>query len=68
MEELEEGTEETSASNFCDLEKQLERNFASLLLKMQAALHLPESTVQEVVEELCEINKMSEPLLCKTLQ
>lgn len=55
VEELEELSEEAS-NDLPDLEKQLEHNVASLLLKMQSVLHTPESSVQEVVEQLCQIH------------
>ncbi|RXN31607.1 sterile alpha motif domain-containing 3-like protein [Labeo rohita] len=62
IEELEELSEEAS-NDLPDLEKQLEHNLASLLLKMQSVLHIPESSVQEVVEQLCQIHKLSQPLV-----
>lgn len=36
---------------------------ASLLLKMQAVLHMPESAVQEIIQQLYAINELSEPLM-----
>ncbi|KAF0040477.1 hypothetical protein F2P81_006375 [Scophthalmus maximus] len=63
MEELEDVSEEASENDLRDLEKQLEHNLASLLLKMQTVMHIPESAVQEVIQQLCEINKPSQPLL-----
>lgn len=63
VEEFEEVREEASESDFRDLEKQLEHNAASLLLKMKTVLNIPESAVQEEVQHLCEINKLSQPLL-----
>lgn len=30
---------------------------------MQAVMHIPESSVQEILQQLCQINKLSEPLL-----
>ncbi|XP_023815492.1 uncharacterized protein LOC110014540 isoform X1 [Oryzias latipes] len=30
---------------------------------MQTVLHIPESSVQEVIQQLCQINKLSQPLL-----
>nr|XP_005173860.1 uncharacterized protein LOC101885400 [Danio rerio] len=58
-EELNEVTE----SDLHDLEKQLQHNLASLLLKMHTVLHIPESSVQDVIEQLCQINKLSQPLV-----
>ncbi|XP_049333235.1 uncharacterized protein LOC125801128 [Astyanax mexicanus] len=61
--EFEELSEEASESDLCDLGRQLEHNFASLLLKMQTILHIPESAVQEVIQQLCQLNELSQPLL-----
>lgn len=36
---------------------------ASLLLKMQTVLNVPDSAVQEIIEQLCQISKLSQPLL-----
>ncbi len=61
-----EDTEELNEVTECDLhdlEKQLEHNLASLLLKMHTVLHIPESAVQDVIEQLCQINKLSQPLV-----
>lgn len=63
LEDLEALSEEDSNNDLPDLEKQLEHNLASLLLKMQNVLNIPESSVQEVVEQLCQIHKLSQPLL-----
>lgn len=46
-----------------DLEKQLEHNLAALFLKMQTILHIPQSSVQEVVQQLLQICELSQPLL-----
>ena len=46
-----------------DLEKQLEHNLAALFLKMQTVLHIPESTVQEVIQLLLQMCELSQPLL-----
>lgn len=56
VEEFEEVSEDARENDLGDLEKQLEHNLASLLLKMQSILHIPESTVQEVIQQLCEID------------
>ncbi|KAF0040435.1 hypothetical protein F2P81_006333 [Scophthalmus maximus] len=63
MEELEDVSEEASENDLRDLKKQLDHNLASLLLKMQTVLHIPESAVQDVIQHLCEINKLSQPFL-----
>ena len=63
MAELEGVSEEASENDIRDLGKQLEHNLASLLLKMQTVMHIPESSVQEVLQQLCQINKLPEPLL-----
>uniref|UniRef100_A0A8C7WUQ7 C2H2-type domain-containing protein n=1 Tax=Oryzias sinensis TaxID=183150 RepID=A0A8C7WUQ7_9TELE len=63
MDDLEDVSVEASENELRDLEKQLEHNLASLLLKMQTVLHIPESSVQEVIQQLCQINKLSQPLL-----
>lgn len=63
MAELEEVIEEASENDIHILGKQLEHNLASLLLKMQTVMHIPESSVQEILQQLCQINKLSEPLL-----
>lgn len=54
---------EEACDDLCGLEKQLEHNLASLLLKMQTTLHIPESAVQEVIQHLCQIHDVSQPLL-----
>ena len=63
VEDLEEVSEVTSDQDLHDLEKQLEHNLASLLLKMQTVLNIPESAVQEVMQQLCQLNKLSQPIL-----
>lgn len=63
MEDLEEVFEVTGESDLHDLHKQLEHILASLFLKMQMVLHIPESAVQEVIQQLCQINKLSQPLI-----
>ncbi len=63
VEELEEESEEASEHDLHDLEKQLEHNLASLPLKMRAVLHIPESAVQEVIQQLYAIKELSEPLM-----
>lgn len=50
------------------LEKQLEHNLASLLLKMQSLLHIPESSLQKFIEQLCQIHQLSQPLLQNRLR
>lgn len=63
MAEFEKAIEEVSENDTHDLEKQLEHNLASLLLKMQTVMHIPESSVQEILQQLCQINKLTEPLM-----
>lgn len=63
MAEFEEASEEVSENEIHDLGKQLEHNLASLLFKMQTVMHIPESSVQEILQQLCHINKLTEPLL-----
>lgn len=63
MDDLEDVSVEASETDLRDLEKQLEHNLASLLLKMQTVLHISESSVQEVIQQLCQINMLSQPLL-----
>lgn len=62
IEDAEELNEVTECDLY-DLEKQLEHSLASLLLKMHTVLHIPESAVQDVIEQLCQINKLSQPLV-----
>lgn len=50
-----------------DLEKQLEENLALLFLKMETILHIPQRSIQEVIEQLVQINALSEPLLHKSV-
>lgn len=50
----------------CDtsqLKAQLQRNLASLFLKMQAILHVSDIAAQEIVEHLCQLFSLSRPLL-----
>jgi len=55
---MEEALEESD--DLFALGKQLEHNLASLLLKMQTILHIPESAVQEVIKHLCQIHDLSQ--------
>lgn len=68
MKEFEGVSAETSEHDLHDLEKQLEHNLASLLLKMRAILHIPESAVQEAIQQLYAINELSEPLMCNRVR
>lgn len=52
-----------ACDDLCSLGKWFEHNLASLLLKMQTILHIPESAVQEVLQHLCQIHDLSQPLL-----
>lgn len=54
---------EEACDDPCGLEKQLEHNLASLLLKMQTILHIPECAVQEVIQHICQIHDLSQPLM-----
>lgn len=51
-----------SEDDIQDLEIQLERNLAALILKMQAILHISESAAQ-VIQQLNQIHLLSQPLL-----
>lgn len=35
---------------------------------MQSILHIPESSVQEVIQQLCQIVQLSQPLLQKNIK
>ncbi|KAL1273015.1 hypothetical protein QQF64_028877 [Cirrhinus molitorella] len=61
-------TEKASETESQDLAQQLEHNLAALFLKMQAILHIPESSVQEVIQQICQIVQMSQPLLHKNVE
>lgn len=58
-----EGSEESSNEEHHDLGKQLEHNLAALFLKMQTILHIPESSVEEIIQQLLRISELSQPLL-----
>lgn len=58
-----EDSEDSSNDEVHDLGKQLEHNLAALFLKMQTVLHIPESSIQEVIQQLVEICELSQPLL-----
>lgn len=57
-----------SADAMQDLEIQLEHNLASLFLKMQAILYISESAAQEVIQQINQIQMLSQPLLQKAVQ
>ncbi|XP_026053335.1 uncharacterized protein LOC113039609 isoform X1 [Carassius auratus] len=57
-----------SVDDMQDLEIQLERNLASLFLKMQAILHISESAAQEVIQQINQIQMLSQPLLQNAVQ
>jgi len=59
---------EESADDIQDLEIQLERNLAALFLKMQTILHISETAVQEVVQQINQIHLLSKPLLQNAVQ
>lgn len=44
-----------------DFVHQLEHNLAAIFLKMQSILHFPASSVQDIIQELTEIHKLSFP-------
>lgn len=58
-----EDSEDSSNDEVYDLGKQLEHNLAALFLKMQTVLHIPESSIQEVIQQLVQICELSQPLL-----
>lgn len=59
---------EASETEIQDLAQQLEHNLAALFLKMQTTLHIPETSVQEVIQQLCQIVHLSQPLLHKNVK
>lgn len=63
MEDLVEVSDVTSENDFHDLEKPFEHILESLMLNMQTVLHILESAVQDVIQQLCHINKLSQPLV-----
>lgn len=63
-----EDSEDSTNEDLNDLEKQLEHNLAALFLKMQTVLHIPESMVQEVIEQLLQMCELSQPLLHNALK
>jgi len=63
-----EDSEDSTNEDLNDLEKQLEHNLAALFLKMQTVLHIPESTVQEIIQQLLQMCELSQPLLHNALK
>ncbi|XP_060771467.1 uncharacterized protein LOC132882224 isoform X2 [Neoarius graeffei] len=63
-----EDSEDSSSEELDELAKQLEHNLAALLLKIQTILHISESSVQEVIQQLLQICKLSQPLLHDTVK
>ncbi len=59
---------EESVDDIQDLETQLERNLASLFLKMQTILHISENAAQEVIWQINQIHLLSQPLLQSAVQ
>lgn len=59
---------EAQIENLDHLQHQLEHNLASLLLKLQAVLHLSDMAIQEVVQQLNQLVLLSEPLLRNAIQ
>lgn len=53
-EDLDNLSEETSETNSQNLGNLLEHNLAALFLNMQTVLHIPEKSVQEVSQQLCQ--------------
>ncbi|KAG9278069.1 hypothetical protein AMEX_G5864 [Astyanax mexicanus] len=54
----------------CDagnLRAELQRNLASLFLKMQTVLHVSNMATQEIIEHLSQIFALSQPLIKKTI-
>lgn len=58
-----EDSEDSNNDEVHDLGKQLKHNLAALFLKMQTVLHIPESSIQEVIQQLVQICELSQPLL-----
>lgn len=58
-----EDSEDSTNEEVHDLGEQLEHNLAALFLKMHTVLHIPESSIQEVVQQLVQICELSQPLL-----
>lgn len=50
-----------------DLDSQLEHCIAYLFLKMQAILHISETALKEVIEQINQIFLLSQPLLKSTI-
>ena len=57
---------ETPEAESQHLWEDLEHNLAALFLKMQTVLHVPEKSVQEVIQQLCDLVQLSQaPLYSK---
>ncbi len=63
-----EDSEDSSNEELCDLGKHLEHNLAALFLTMQTILHIPESSAQEVIQQLLKICELSQSLLHKSVK
>lgn len=50
-----------------DFVHKLNHNLAGIFLKMQSILHIPASSIQDVIQELTEIHKLSFPLIYKSV-
>lgn len=61
--DLEDSEELQSNEELNDLQKQLDHSLAALFLKMQTILHIPESSVQNIIQQLLQICELSQPLL-----
>lgn len=51
---------ETPEDESQHLWEDLEHNLAALFLKMQTVLHVPKKSVQEVIQQLCELVQLSQ--------
>ncbi|KAL6488716.1 hypothetical protein MHYP_G00024570 [Metynnis hypsauchen] len=56
---------ETTEAESQHLWKDLEHNLAALFLKMQTVLHVPEKSVQEVIQQLCFYESFSVDKFCR---
>lgn len=65
--ETEDNEGESADVTHSDLANQLEHNLAGLFLKMQSILHIPASSIQEIIQQFNQIHALSLPLLNKTI-
>lgn len=66
--EFGENEKDDQTQNLDHLQNQLERNLGLLFLKMQTILHISDSAVQEVIQQINQIFLLSKPLLCNAIQ